>query len=346
MRILAALFVTLVVTLSSQAAFGLVDEPKSSQTQPAASLVAPFDVSEGHVSFLLVSNVAASEVATHWVFWSDGCEHLVDVWMCLTPNDTVLVDPTSLSALDADNQEVGPQIDLSGERGTVIVTAYASGAGCRPTPDSVIVDDTLVGSFTLADAPTDAAFGGNMVGFGVEPSSGHVDLPDLELAHLDLQTFDPTTLGDTTVGLIALRESSGELVPLRNVTSQVLFFDTNEVPTSLPDTQVSCATLGTVFDTLLPPTISPTSSGILRLLRPRAGTDPIGFDTWLVGFYGQAIGNFGSGSRMKYPVAVPTPRPTGSPIVPPTPVPTLIPPPSIAPPPGSSGSGTSRAPLP
>lgn len=335
MRTSIAIAVAAIVGIVASDAAGLVDDLQTSQTQPAAALVGPFDVTEEHASFIEVSNIAADEVVTHWVFWSDSCEHLVDVWICLTPRDTVVVDPRAISSIDERNDRVGPGVDLSGQRGSVIVTAYAPGASCRAPADEVIVDDSIVGAFTIADTNTAAAFGGDMVGFGLDEVDDYVDLPDMELQRLDVQTFNPTTLGDTTIALLALAESSGELQPLVGVRSQTIFFDTLEVPTSLPDVEVSCSLIGSIFETLLPPTITPNSSGFVRLLHPRTNDGPIGHDTWLVGLYGQSVGNYGSGLRMKYPVLSPTPIPTGSPIVPPTPTPqpSLVPPPTFVPPP-------------
>lgn len=334
MRTFISMALCAVIGFSASDAAGLIDDLQTSQTQPAAALVAPFDVSQGHASFLEVSNLAGDAIVSHWVFWSDGCHHLVDVWICLTPNDTVVVDPRAISSIDEGNRRVGPGIDLSGERGSVIVTAYAPGESCRAPAGQVIVDDSIVGAFTIADTNTAAAFGGDMAGFGLDEVDDYVDLPDRELERLDVQTFNPTTLGDTTIALLALAESAGELRPLIGVTSQTIFFDTLEVPTSLPDVEVSCSLMGSIFETLLPSTVTPNSAGFVRLQHPRTDQGPVGHDTWLVGIYGQSVGNYGSGLRMKYPVRAPTPVPTGSPIVPPTPTPqpSLVPPPSFVPP--------------
>src|SRR5438105_971133 len=70
--------------------------------QPAVALIMPFDVTNGKASFQIVSRVGANDagtsdpIATHWSFWSESCDHLADVFICLTPRDTVVVDPTAL----------------------------------------------------------------------------------------------------------------------------------------------------------------------------------------------------------------------------------------------------------
>ena len=66
-------------------------------------------------------------MATHWSFWSESCDHLADVFICLTPRDTVVVDPTALQGQiqnGQDNTNTGPVINLSGEKGFVTVTAF------------------------------------------------------------------------------------------------------------------------------------------------------------------------------------------------------------------------------
>ena len=77
---LAALF------LAARPADALVDDPTTSFTAPAASLVMPFDATEGWVTFMIVSNVAGVTpisggeilgVTTHWSYWSDSCDHLL-----------------------------------------------------------------------------------------------------------------------------------------------------------------------------------------------------------------------------------------------------------------------------
>src|SRR5512147_2839164 len=66
--------------------------------EPAVALVMPFDVTDGRASFELVSRIGGESqdpLATHWSFWSESCDHLADVFICLTPRDTVVVDPTA-----------------------------------------------------------------------------------------------------------------------------------------------------------------------------------------------------------------------------------------------------------
>ncbi len=98
--------------------------------EPAVALVMPFDVTENHASFQLVSRIGGEDsdpIATHWSFWSESCDHLADVFICLTPRDTVVVDPTALQGQiqsGQTNTNTGPVINLSGTKGFITVTAF------------------------------------------------------------------------------------------------------------------------------------------------------------------------------------------------------------------------------
>ena len=140
----------------------LIEDSYTSFTQPANALVMPFDNTSDWTTFMLVSNVAGTSpteageilgVSTHWAYWSETCEHLVDVWVCLTLNDTIVVDPLNISAVDVNNTPIGPVTDLSGERGMVVVTAYETDEIC--SDGSIrgfrLVDNAIVGSATRAN---------------------------------------------------------------------------------------------------------------------------------------------------------------------------------------------------
>ncbi len=113
----------------------LVDDPYTSFTQPANALVMPFDETDGHATFFLVSNISGlspagdgfiAGVTTHWSYWSEDCSHLADVYVCLTLNDTVVVSPADVSAIDAGNNPIGPQID-PGVPWTAVAPAACAG---------------------------------------------------------------------------------------------------------------------------------------------------------------------------------------------------------------------------
>jgi hypothetical protein len=315
-----------VAVLGARTSHALVDDPFTSYTQPANALLMPYDVTAGHVTFLLVSNVSGgtstiAAVSSHWSFWSENCDHLADVSICLTLNDTVVVDPTNLSAIDVGNFPVGPVIDLSGTRGFVTVTAYATDETCGdPSVKGFqLVDNAIVGSYTFANTSSGAAFGNDSIGLGVDPTGSFTDLPDIELSpdsttgFLDIQTFNPATLEDSQVVLLAVRENTGklagELGPIGgNVRANVNYYDNLEINTSLPGISIPCALFTSVRNTddpsLIPSTVTVASSGVVRLTNLQAPGGPVGVstDTFVYGSHGQAVGQFGGSTNAKYSV--------------------------------------------
>ena len=322
------------------------DDPYTSYTQPANALVMPFNVEADRASFLLVSNLSGISptddpsryvpaVTTHWSYWSDSCAHLADVFVCLTLNDTVVVDPRDVRSIDAGNNEYGPEIDLSGKKGFVVVTAYSTGEVCADAAFEgyLPIDDALVGSYTFADVASGAALGGDAIGLGLEYDSNcpvdpferfiahltdpsfdcHTELPKIGTGAIDIQTFNPETLDLSVVVLLALREKAGsgpsqniEIGPQSSaISANTVFYDNTEAATSLPDVSIKCATFQSLIPgtgNLIPDTVSGLTGGIFRM----SGFSPgIGGATerWIYGIYGQSVGQFGAGSNAKYKVS-------------------------------------------
>ncbi|MFN8603480.1 MAG: hypothetical protein U0842_23650 [Candidatus Binatia bacterium] len=372
---LLALLAGLLALASAQPSAALIDDPFTAKTQPANTLVMPFDATEGRTTFLLASNLAGKSgtvaaVTTHWSFWSESCTHLLDVPICLTLNDTIVVDPTNVSPTNAANQAVGPNADLTGNRGYVTVTAYATDANCADASvlGYQLVDDALVGTMTLADTTTGKAFGIDAVGLGVDGSGSFVELPDLVLSpsgndgFLTIQTFNPESIDSSIVILVSLKEKTGtlpgEIGPIGvPVTASVSFFDNIETRTSLPDASIACAlytsTVPADTGSLVPGTVTLTSSGFVQLTNIYAGSAPVGDadgndgnDTWVYGFHGQAVDKYGGSSSAKYQVlgdvVIPTPGPTRTPkpTAIPTPVSTATFAPTITPRPTTTAAPT------
>ncbi len=304
----------------------LVDDPFTSYTQPANALVMPFDQTDDHATFFIVSNISGlspagdgfiAGVTTHWSYWSEDCSHLADVFVCLTLNDTVIVSPAEISAIDAGNNPIGPQIDLSGNRGFVVVTAYATDEICSDASvrGNQLVDDAIVGTYTFANIESQASFGNDAIGLGTDFTGSYTELPGDDFVDFDkfsIQTFNPEDLDDSTVVLLSLKEQSGsgaqattEVGPnTANTRADLVYYDNLEIPTSLPEATIRCAKFTSLIPgegALIPDTISLLSSGILRLDRfsPEIGGDTGRF---IYGIHGQAVGNFGGSSNMKYKV--------------------------------------------
>src|SRR5581483_11095596 len=128
-RILSTLVAAGLFLGLTSTAHAILFDDQSSLTQPATELVMPFDASDNKSSFLLVSNpdavsFDAAQVSTHWIFWGTNCRELADVSICLTLNDTIVVDPRNITSVGPDNEPLGPTVNLDGEKGIVTVTAY------------------------------------------------------------------------------------------------------------------------------------------------------------------------------------------------------------------------------
>jgi hypothetical protein len=301
----------------------VADDDTTSFTQPANALVMPFDQTGQHTTFFIVSNLSGLSpdddavipaVTTHWAYWSESCDHLADVNVCLTLNDTVVASPSAVASVDAGNQPIGPNIDLSGHRGFVVVTAYATDEACSDASarGHLPVDDAIVGTYTFADIATRASFGNDAIGLGLDDTASFTRLPGsvaIPLAHLDIQTFDPDDLDESTVILLSLKERSGsgatasiEIGPNDSSTRMnLVFYDNLQIVTSLPEASIKCATFTSLIPgkgALIPEGLSLLSSGILRLDRFRPAT---GTGRFILGIHGQSVANFGSSSNMKYP---------------------------------------------
>ncbi|HEY8516876.1 MAG TPA: hypothetical protein VIS07_15310 [Candidatus Binatia bacterium] len=315
-RILAALamasaFVLGTAGTSSAQILPLVEEDFS-HIQPAAQLVMPFDATEGKESFLIVSNIGGTspaggpQITTHWTFWSSNCNELANFSICLTLNDTVVVDPTNARAIGPDNSEFGPVINLTGQRGLVTVTAYETNNVCGDfsSTGAQLIDNAIVGTFTFADTSVGYAFGNDAFGLGLDVTGTRVELPESGIVDsFNIQTFDPTSVEASVVVLSHLREQPvGQVEPSNAaIRFATTFYDINEIPTSLPDQTVGCVKFTTVSSEpggpagLIPANINVTTSGIIRL-EPVAGFTPT---SYLYGIIGQAVGPFGASSSTK-----------------------------------------------
>jgi len=267
--------------------------------EPSGTLIMPFDNTDNHVSFQLVTRlgpgVGAGPVATHWSYWADDCRHLVDVIVCLTPKDTKVMDPTKVqgeiqSPNPPANNGIGSITDLTGERGLVTVTAFeastgASGLECNITdPDALLLNE-LLGGWVIANTSTNAAFGADAIGVGDA-------LPDPSLiadggSGIFLQSFNPATLGDSAVIVMTAEFPAGngrfldsEIGPIRSdlpdgnhVCCNVTYTDNLEITTSLPDLCLECVGFNPISDlqatgldlSIIPPNTTIDAPGFVQL---------------------------------------------------------------------------------
>ena len=312
-RILITLFVAAATMTAWVASAGaaLVDDVYS-YTQPAGELVMPFDASSNKATFLIVTNVSGtssfggSRITTHWEFWSDSCTHLIDTSVCLTLNDTIVIDPRHIQGVDGSNQPVGPIGNLDGLRGVVTVTSYETDANCNAFGRSgtigfgkaIPLDDAIVGSFTIADTSAGFSFGNDALGLGLSSDGSHFIVPPgNSFASFDILTLNPQSLDNSTVILVHLKASTSAVRVLPSSSKlnfSTNFFDNLEQPTSLPDVQVGCADFTSVKGGLIPDYVDVNSSGIVRLFH-----GGLTANDYLWGIHGQAVSSFGASSSLK-----------------------------------------------
>lgn len=231
---------------------GLDPDDQATLNQPATELVMPFDATAGKASYLIVSNPYASSreaaaVTTHWVFWGENCQELADFSICLTLNDTVVVDPTNTGAIDGNNQPVGPSISLAGKRGLVTVTAYETDRRCGDyvANGEVLASQALVGTFTVADTSAGYSFGNDAL--GLFASGGKVVLPPSGDRYV-MQLLNPSTVESSLVVMAWLQvNADGVATPVSAGRAYyATFYDKVESATSLPNIGVGCTTFRSV----------------------------------------------------------------------------------------------------
>jgi hypothetical protein len=307
---------------------------------PAGTLLMPFDNSDNHASYQIVTRLGpgsgSGPIATHWSYWADDCRHLVDVFVCLTPLDTKVMDPTKVQGeIQAPNPPtntgIGSITDLTGERGLVTVTAYeantgASGLECNVIDFEATLTSELVGGWVIANTSTNAAFGADAIGLAADA------LPDPTLiveTGIFIQTFNPQSLGDSSVIVLSVETAAGngsfedtEHGPIQrerpdgdHVCCDVTYTDNLEITTSLPDLCFDCVAFNPISDlqsngvdaSIIPPNTTIDAPGFIRLrncetVTPDGVLDDLGadFEQFLFAVHGQAIGPFGAAIHGKY----------------------------------------------
>lgn len=307
-RVLAAIVLLFTITDYAESY-----DSNRSYIQPGNALVAPFDARDGHTTFLLASNIGTQKLTTHWAFWSESCSHLVDVSICLTQDDTVVVDPTAVQARAEDNTGVGPTINLSGNNGFVTVTAYQTNEECDNAERSgeVLVDNSLIGSYTIANTNTSSSFASNALILGLDETGEFTNLNDSIITQIDAETFSPESLVDAIVYAISLEERAGEgqgfkgeIGPISGtITATASYYDNLEIRTSLPDLSFGCAAAIDLLQYLAP--LQGATSGLLRLrnievVRSDGSTSEIGGTTGVYGIVGEALGPYGVALEPSY----------------------------------------------
>jgi hypothetical protein len=273
-----------------------------SHMEAGVALVMPFDTTDGHESFQIVSRIGGDSTivaeATHWSFWSDSCQHLGDVFICLTDNDTVVVDPRIVSGqIQVNNENINlGELKFPNKRGFITVSSFEADPDaqtCKPLDATTLsADPSLVGSWVIADPKTNAAFGNNAIAI----LDGET-LPDTttyfsDTSGLAFQFFNPDTLTDSEVMVIGIASPAGhlefsdvEIGPIPSFLDSTLdgtkvsmccqaeYFDNIETRNSLPDLCFRCSAFSSLTEKLaatdgkflIPDDLAPHTSGFLNL---------------------------------------------------------------------------------
>lgn len=341
----------LAIAITAGSALAIEVDPAVSFTAPAASLTVPFDATEdeegqARVSFIRVSNVGGvspvdalgpvTQISMHIGAWDDACEHVVNVNVCLTLNSTIVVDTTKVRAAIFNPAqgvvEVGPTFNLTGRRGIVTFTAYATNRDCLDGEllGDLLVDEALMGAWSIANRATTSTFGGNPWGHGLDDTGAYVELiePGYDLDTIYLGTYNPADVRNLVLG-IGLRENAGKrggelgpIVELVSGDSQVC--DPTEHCASRPDPKASCLFVSRLDDDQLEALGSSAFFRLRNLHEEETGT-PIGSTQNLPGsasmvytVNGEDLAGLGTDTAGYYTLAKAPPAPTPTP----TPVPT------------------------
>lgn len=294
------------------------------RSEPAGTLIMPFDSTSGKVSFQRVVRTGGSDtgrsIATHWVYWANDCKHLADFIVCLTPRDSIVADPTALQAevqSGNSNKKIGPVINLTGKRGLVAVTAYetdTSGGGCRIPDVPVTKNRVLAGAWTIANLDTSTGYGGDAIGF---PDTGVFPDPSILADHgIWIPTYAPDTLTDSKVIVLPVKFPGGsgvfanEVGPLNKVTCDSAFVDNLEAQTSLPSQTFRCVNFNPIAAALevekgdpaiIPDTFDLSTSGFLRFSNCRTSNGALlSGKRFVFAFHAEAVGPFGTVVAGKY----------------------------------------------
>src|SRR5262245_49095865 len=166
-----------------------------------AALTGPWDETEGHLTYLTVHAPGAfspstqlPQILVHWTFWSDTCAHLADIEICLTKDDSAVLDLRDLASIGIDNDVLESCFDLTGHRGMGTAHAFEATERCRDPADAGyrLVPQSINGTWSIADTRTNAAFGDRAQGLEVD-TAGDIAVPDERFAALDIPFLQPDT---------------------------------------------------------------------------------------------------------------------------------------------------------
>jgi hypothetical protein len=199
---------------------------------------------------------------------------------------------------------------------------------------------SIVGSWVIANTTSNAAFGNNAIGLLEAltlPDRGPFGDPTApsDPQGVFVQTFDPTSLEDSSVIFIgvAINRGNGSFaqseigpIPLTHSSGNAAvcnaeYCDNKENCTSINDLALRCATFlkiadnealtGLDLDPIIPSFVAADTAGFVRLTNCTVGgssgdtgiangAGPDDLDSFIFAFHGMAVGPFGTAVSVKY----------------------------------------------
>lgn len=259
---------------------------------PDSNLVMPFVATEGRVGFFAISNIGVSggsvedpqPVGVTWSFYGESGELLVEVQRyVLGEGGTDIVDVSAVRSRDASGSE-GPATSLVGHNG------FAVASKDDREPD-------LIGFWTVANVDANAGYGGNAAGLGF------VGLLPTSSSLLTGTSFSPASLGDNLLMILGVDDfedvptsltGGSAPQPGQTVFSVAVSLYANEAPEGLL-ARVDLPVEGTaVFSSL-----QDLFAGYDLTTAVTIVVEPLTAGVSVLGFYGQAVGQFGAGQALR-----------------------------------------------
>ncbi len=294
-RIGVAALAGMVSLLGVSSAQAIEADGSTSLTQPANTLIMPYDATEGKASYMIVSNLAGESAAgpnilTLWEWTNSEGVLEESVLACLGLNSTIVQDAADLAA---------------GSRGMVVVTAWETDGDCLEPVG--LIDNAIVGTYTFADINEQFSYGGDAVGVGLG-ENGAPMLPNGYVGSIDVQTFNPQTLDDSSVAILSVAQSDSSLIVSNStsITASLSFYNNAGEVSNFSDVSVRGATFASMKPGggLISSELGVSTSGFLRM-QFSEGAIGGGSGSFIYGVHGQSVGQFGGSSNFKYTILGP-----------------------------------------
>ena len=294
-RIGVAALAGMVSLLGVSAAQAIEADGSTSLTQPANTLIMPYDGTEGKASYMIVSNLAGESAAgpnilTLWEWTNSEGVLEATVLACLGLNATIVQDAADVAA---------------GSRGMVVVTAWETDGDCLEPVG--LIDNAIVGTYTFADTNEQFSYGGDAVGVGLG-ENGAPMLPNGYVGSIDVQTFNPHTLDDSTVAILSVAQGDSSLIESNStsITASLSFYNNAGEVSNFSDVSVRGATFASMKPGggLISSELGVSTSGFLRM-QFSEGAIGGGSGSFIYGVHGQSVGQYGGSSNFKYTILGP-----------------------------------------